>query len=50
MFDPTRRTSWRASDIRRAQLWTDVKLYLLVLGILGIPTALILWALVEWFG
>lgn len=47
-FDPRKRTSWKAADLRRAQLLHDLKLYGLVLLIMVPPTALALWAILEW--
>lgn len=49
-FDPSKRVSVRVRDVDRARFWYEVKLYLKVLGILAPPTALALWALIEWLG
>lgn len=47
-FDPNK--TWRGESrlVRQAQFWYEFKLYLKVVAILAIPTALALWALLEW--
>ncbi len=47
-FDPRKRIAVRVADIERARFWYEVKLYLKVLAILAIPTAMALWALMEY--
>ena len=49
-FNPSKRTSVRVCDIERARFWYDVRLYLKVIAIMSLPTALALWALMEWLG
>lgn len=49
-YDPTKRVEVLASDIRKARFWYEFKLYLKVVAILAFPTALALWALIEWLG
>lgn len=47
-FDPSKRIAVYSRDVKRAQFWYEFKLYLKVTAILLIPTALALWALMEW--
>lgn len=46
-FDPRRRVAVSVKDIERARFWYEVRLYLKVLAILAIPTALALWLVLE---
>lgn len=48
-FDPSRRVAVRVSDVDRARFWYEVRIYLKVVGILLIPTALAVWLLIEAF-
>lgn len=47
-FDPSKRCAVELKAINRARFWYEVRLYLKVLAILAIPSALGLWALLEW--
>ena len=48
MFDPNRRHRVHRSKVDQEMFWYEVRLYVKVALIVGIPFALALWMLLEW--
>jgi hypothetical protein len=46
-FNPNKQTAVRRSDVDRAMFWYEVRLYLKVAGIVLVPFALVLWAMLK---
>ena len=47
-FNPNKRQAVERSKVDRAMFWYEVRLYIKVALIVGIPFALALWMLLEW--
>jgi len=47
-FNPNKRTAIERSKLDRAMFWYEVRLYIKVALIVGIPFSLALWAILDW--